>query len=292
MSDQERIHAMLEEGKISQKEAERLLAALQDIEGVEAEMKTVERDADTAEPDATVPIGADAPGARAEGSASLPEGLRWVRISMLAGDLDVRGETGLSEPSLKGETSQFGLEQDGRDYVVRPHKRNKDKGSRREGFDGFIDGVSEFVSDVVGRMGGDLDLRVPEGFGVVIESKAGDVNVRDVAFVKASLVAGDLDLRNVGGIDLSMGAGDVDASLQLTRGRHRIKVSAGDVDVRLLEGSSVKVTGGVSMGDVDAEAPFAVRRSGMGGQVSGQLGGGEAELELSVSAGDLDVRHG
>lgn len=307
-SDQERIESLVVEGKITQEEAARLLAALKDTDieddaGVDRE---VERDSAGGE----IPVetmatdnhrrlasgNAAAPAAEPPSNqdvrsfADLPEELRWVRVSVLAGDLDIRMDPSLREPVVEGESAHFEVKKDGDGYVVGPARR--DKAPRREGVDGLIDEVGKFVGGIVGRIGGDLDIRIPRGFGVILDSKSGDVDVQGVPFVKGSLLAGDLDLRDVGGIDLSMSAGDVDASLRLSSGKHRITVSAGDVDVRLLEGSSVQVTGGVSMGDVEAESPLTVKRTGMGGSLSGQIGDGSAELELSVSAGDLEVRRG
>ena len=320
-SDQERIQSLVAEGKITQEEANRLLAVLKDTDevgykgvGDEAdEVKRVEREnleselaqntlraevvreavnAARAEksPQPRAPEPPGRPTHPSSTSVDLPEGLRWVRVSLLAGDIDIRVDAGLSEPAVNGKAfSHFKVEKDGDDYVISSVKR--DKVPRREGIDGFIDGVGEFVGGIVGRVG-DLDIRIPAGFGVVLDSKAGDVDVRDVPFVKGNLLAGDVDLHNVGGLDLSTSAGDVDISLHLTSGQHYLRVSAGDVDVTLLEGSSVSVTGGVSMGDIAAEGPLTAKRTGMGGSLSGQVGGGEASLELSVSAGDLEVRCG
>ncbi|CAN5887347.1 hypothetical protein BH24DEI2_BH24DEI2_00560 [soil metagenome] len=310
-SDQERIQALVTRGKITQAEADRLVAALQDsdssntdsgtVEPAEASRGEVERGTNSAadliqntlQHETVIEESNTARTAAAQiPEENLPEELRWVRVSMFTGDLDVCVDPGLSEPAVDGEPTHFEVRKTGEDYVVGPVRREQDRAPRREGIDGFIDGITEFVGDLVGHIGGDLNVRIPVGFGIILDSKAGDVDVRDVPFVKASLVAGDLDLRNVGGIDLSMSAGDVDASLRLTSGTHRIKVSAGDVDVTLLNGSSVSVVGAVSMGDVDADAPLSTKRTGMGGSLSGQVGDGRAKLELSVSAGDLDVRGG
>lgn len=312
-SDQNRVRAMLEAGKLNPEEAKRLIAALNDVAPNDAALndipdvanaeskmdeatREVAREAEpvqTPPPEEAVRQATRAPQmvpTSTSKTGELPEALRWVRVSVLAGDLDIRVDASLSEPAVDSEPSQFEVEREGEDYVVRAVRR--DKTPRRDGIDGLIDGVSELVSGIVGRIGGDLDLRIPAGFGVVLDSKSGDVDVQGVPFVKANLLAGDLDLRDVGGIDLSMSAGDVDASLRLTSGKHRIKVSAGDVDVTLLGGSSVAVTGAVSMGDVDAAFPLTAKRTGMGGSLSGQVGGGEASFELSVSAGDLEVRCG
>ncbi len=290
MSDRDRVNLMVEEGKITPEEAERLLSALEDIGGLEGEMDDLEREAaqeDGGGTSAGVPIGSASSAAEAV-PASSPQDLRWVRVSILAGDLDIRGDASLSEPLIDSDQDNVTLSREGNDFVIALAKREKT--ARREGVDGFLDGIGEFVSGIVGRIG-DLDIRVPAGFGVMIDSKAGDVDVRGVAFVKAKLLAGDIDLHDIGGIDLSMSAGDVDATLLLTKGQHRVKVSAGDVDVRLLSGSSVTVAGSVSMGDIEAEKPLEAFRTGMGGNLSGRLGAGEAKLELSVSAGDLEVGH-
>jgi hypothetical protein len=313
MSDRERIQALVAEGKITQEEADNLLAALADVDGVAAEMDAFEAavaaEHASAAPE-TPPSSTPGGGERASGTAAaptpresaspaasasqaLPGNLRWVHVKVMAGDLDIRSDPSIGEPVISG-SGTVNVAREGEDFVVSARRRHEvRKEARREGLDGVLDGViegiSDFVSGVVNSVG-DLDIRVPAGYGVVVHSKAGDVDVRGVPFVKAHMLAGDLDLRDVGGVDLSMTAGDVDAELRLTEGEHRVKVSAGDVDIRLLEGSSVTVEGRVSMGDLDAQAPFAASRSGVRGQVSGRLGDGTARLELWVSAGDLDVR--
>lgn len=305
MSDQERIHHLEREGKITPAEAERLLAALGELSAVEEEMAALDARlepevAPSAAPAPSPAAGPEAEAAEAQRSEvpsaevpSAPEGLRWVRVSVLAGDLDIRVDPELREPQVESDHGNVSVSREGDGFLITAARREKaEKAPRREGVDGLLEGISDFVGGILGRIGGDLDIRVPQGFGVVIDGKSGDVDIDGVPFVKAHLLAGDLDLRNVGGVDLSMSAGDVDASLLLTGGQHRIKVSAGDVDVRLLPGSSVAVSGRVSMGDVDAQAPLQAGRTGMGGRLSGQLGAGAAKLELSLSAGDLGVRHG
>ncbi len=308
-SDQERIQALVTQGKITREEADRLLAALRDTsrgdrEGQaetappaeEAEVETGGERESRTEPEqpphtATVREAVAARAAARTPPPGLPEGLRWVRVSMLTGDVDVCVDPNLGEPAVESEAAQFEVKQDGTDFVVRPLKPTKDKGPRREGLDGLVDGVSDFVGDIFKRMG-DLKVKIPAGFGVVVDSKAGDVNVTGAPFVKARLLAGDLNVQGVGGVDLGLSAGDVNATVRLTSGEHRVKLSAGDLNLTLLEGSSCSVTGGVGMGDVDADAPLTTRRTGMGGSLIGQVGGGEARLEVSVSAGDLEVRCG
>ena len=353
MSDQDRIHALVAEGKITEEEAQRLLAALREADDfeatddLEAEVDTeVDAGIDTrldsevgsrldarfpstgafqppsaeaarAVPQPTVPpsppepvapprAGYASPGpvGGGRGFAEVLEGatfpveppedapsdLRWVHISLLAGDLEIRVDETLAEPQVENDRGNLRLSREGEHYRVFALKRKKPK-LERGGVDGLLDGISDFVSGIVGRVG-DVSLRVPKGFGVVLESKSGDVEVHGLPFLKAQLLAGDLDLHGVGGCDLTMSAGDVDAALLLTSGVHRIKLSAGDVDVRLLEGSSVQVTGSLSMGDLDARPPFEAARSGMGASLSGTVGGGAAQLEILVSAGDVDVRYG
>ena len=73
---------------------------------------------------------------------------------MLTGDLDVCVDPDLSEPELDSETAPFEVKQDGTDFVIRPLTRKKDKVPRREGLDGLVDGVSEFVGGFFERMGG------------------------------------------------------------------------------------------------------------------------------------------
>ena len=306
MTDQERVLALIEEGKITQEEGDRLLSALGDIEAVEHETENLEssvRDQASSPADEPIPEKNESNPTSAYRAAAqqvrnkvaqevkrsvsnkavteveVPSDLNWVRVNLLAGDIDIHVDRGLAEPVVNGKAE---VVKDGHDFIIKAGARNGDDTSS-EGFGGF-------VARLVNKFG-DLDIRIPEGYGVDISSKAGDVEVRDVPYLKGSLLAGDIDAHNIGGVALSLSAGDVDISLRPTRGEHRISATAGDVDIKLLEGSSVQIEGAVTMGDFQAKG-FAVKtkESMTGGSFSGCVGEGAATLNIQLSAGDLDVK--
>jgi hypothetical protein len=137
---------------------------------------------------------------------------------------------------------------------------------------------------------GDLDVRVPEGYGVEIYQKAGDLNIKNVPYVMGHVLAGDVDLVNVAGIDLEMSAGDLDASLCLSEGEHRINMLAGDVDIELLKGSHCRVHGDVSIGDVDIDVPYERHQRFLGYSFDTVVGNAaQAQLEIKLKTGDLDI---
>lgn len=291
----DRVMAMLEEGKISREEADQLLEALGDADEVESTMKAVDEEIKETAARAQEPqsVASSEPSQaktekRAEPKVERNNDLNWVVIEMLAGDLNVKVDASLSEPKvLDGKAS---LEKKGNTYVLH---RGKAKVSHSG------DPLKDFgnmVAGFIGGLHGDLEIAIPEGFGVEVSSKAGDVDIEGAVFLKANLLAGDLDAKDIAGIDLQMAAGDVDVSLKLTTGSHKIKLAAGDVDIHLLRGSSVQVEGSVSMGDFKIHAPqsieesLEINNSMMGGDFKATLGGGEAHLEVELSTGDIEVK--
>ncbi len=291
MSEQDRIQALVEEGKISQQEAALLLEALQDPE--QNTEGNTEREEDervnvskpitpphpptslsNAEPIASTPPPGAEPPFKAPSTSSTQEVTRWVTVSMLAGDLDVHIDTSLSEPAFEGKAE---LTRRGDDFEIRQRPRQKEGES-------ILDNLLNWVK------AGDLRVRIPAGYGLEVQSKAGDIDVEDVPYLKGKLLAGDVDAQDIGGVDLVLQAGDVDVSLRLTAGEHRLKAKAGDVDIVLLAGSSVTAKGTISAGSLHVEEPFTRQESMTGGRFEGTVGAGAARLEVDLMAGDVSVK--
>ena len=188
---------------------------------------------------------------------------------MLAGDLDVHVDSSLSEPIFEGKAE---LTRRGDDFEIRQRPR------RKEG-ESILDNLLNWVK------AGDLRVRIPAGYGLEVQSKAGDIDVRDVPYLKGKLLAGDVDAQEIGGVDLVLQAGDVDVSLHLMAGEHRLKAKAGDVDIVLLAGSSVTAKGNISAGSLHVEGPFTRQESMTGGRFEGTVGAGAARLEVDLMAG-------
>lgn len=240
MDERERIEALRREGKISHEEAQMLLEALESADRVESEVQT------NLEPE----------GGWAYQSQPSPAGMRWVKVNVLAGGLEVRVDPSLQEPQLWGEAL---VRQVGQDFVVEPQPVQG----------GFLGGLLKNLK------AGGLKLRIPAGWGLELDGKAADIEVDGVAFVRGHLLAGDIELRGVGGLDLDVKAGNIQGSLLLQGGSHRLRIEMGNAQVRLLPGSSVKLKAGVGLGNLETPGH--------------QVAGGAGTLEAYVRMGNLEI---
>lgn len=216
--------------------------------------------------------------------AGLPAGTKWVRVELVAGDLDVGVDPQLTEPRAESDTGEAALERTDYGYRV---SIGRGEGSFLRGLEGPLAGL--LISK--GRPG-DLKLTLPAGYGVDLAMTTGDVDLDGVPFLRGTLSAGDLDAHGLEGIDFSSMAGDVSVSLRPTSGRHRIVNTAGELKVTLLPGSDVAVHGDVSIGEAKAGPEFQTGRRMMSGTVSGAIGAGTARLDLKVTAGSIKLKTG
>ena len=229
---------------------------------------------DAAAPDAAAPDPAGDAGAWAAGA---PQGTRWVHVSLLAGDLSLRADPDVREVVVRGDTESVQVEPSDDGYTV-SHVKG-------DGQDSWVD---RFLSRI---RSGHVELRVPAGFGVDLAMTAGDVEIHDVPYLRGRLTSGDLDARGLRGIDFTTAAGDLDLEMTLTEGRHRLRATAGDVNIRLGSGSDVTVEGSVSIGSASVRAPgFDLDRRGVGQRFRGRVGAGAAQLDVHVTTGDVDVK--
>ena len=216
--------------------------------------------------------------------AGLPAGTKWVRVELVAGDLDVGVDPQLTEPRAESDTGEAALERTDYGYRV---SIGRGEGSFLRGLEGPLAGL--LISK--GRPG-DLKLTLPAGYGVDLAMTTGDVDLDGVPFLRGTLSAGDLDAHGLEGINFSSMAGDVSVSLRPTSGRHRIVNTAGELKVTLLPGSDVAVHGDVSIGEAKAGPEFQTGRRMMSGTVSGAIGAGTARLDLKVTAGTIKLKTG
>lgn len=258
MTERERIQALLVEGKITPAEAELLLDALGDLERAEAQLDALE----------APPPPASATDKPPQGVSEGPK--RWMRVEVSAGDLTIKADERLSEPQVRGDVD---LQREGDDFIV-----------RGRGGEGLVDGL---LGGILSKH--DVTIRLPPGFGVALSSTTGDVTIEGVAFVKGRMTSGDISLKDVGGIDLTAISGDIDARLRLTHGQHTLKATSGDVEIKLLPGSSVRVEGHAKSGDISLPHTFTSTGRLVAREFSGTVGEGRAVLKLNVIAGDLEI---
>jgi hypothetical protein len=275
MSDQDRILAMLEGGKITAEEAKKLLNALHDLEGISPEnVVTVE-----AQPR---PVQSDESAAD-ERAAPIPPQVTegqwpWVVVDTFVGDLVIKADAAISEPVVDNH-DDVTFVQEGENYRL---NFPSDFGELQGFLDNFISRVRR----------ANLTIRVPENYGVDLHLKAGDVTLLNVPYLKGVVMAGDVEASNLRAIDFTMRAGDFDASLLLTDGVHAVTSSAGDLSITLLPGSSVTIDGDVNIGDASYPKSFSRKKRMVGQAFHGQIGDGEARLNINLSAGDISVRSG
>ncbi len=209
--------------------------------------------------------------------AAAPEGLRWVHVSLLAGDLSLEVDPAASDVVARDGEESVTVEPTDDGFAVRHVKQ--------DGQDSWID---RFLSRI---RSGHVELRIPPGHGVDLNVTAGDVKLRDVPFLRGRLTSGNLDARGLRGIDFTTAAGDLDLEITPTEGRHSLRATAGNVHLRLGRGSDVTIEGSVSIGNASLRAPgFDVDRRGVGQRFHGRVGGGAAQLDLHVTTGDIEVR--
>lgn len=313
MTEADRIRALRDEGRIDDVQARRLLNAL-GVPDVDAALRgePVDEAAGSAVPSAadasagggdaatntttTTTDGrpsdaaSDRPSDRPSDSATdasdrptatgqLPDVRRWARVELFACELDVVVEAGLDAPIAETKDDEVGVDatEDGWRVGQRDGQRDRAEGSWLER---LIDGVHQ----------GRVKLRLPEATGVHLDVKAGDVDLDGVPALRGRLMAGDLDARGLRAVDVAVSAGDVDLALDPAEGAHRVRLSVGDLSIRLPAHANVEVEGHVSIGDASATAPFVTKRTGMVAQiVQGTMGRGRATLRADVGTGDLSI---
>lgn len=136
----------------------------------------------------------------------------------------------------------------------------------------------------------DLELVVPEGVRVEVESGAGEVDVRDVVGdVVVDTGAGDVRIADVAGrVEVDTGAGSV--ALERCAGEVVVDTGTGDVTGTALGSPVVQVDAGA--GSVDLELRGAVERVAVDlgtGDVRLQVPAGRYVLDVETGAGDVDV---
>lgn len=266
MSERERIGALLEAGKITQDEANLLYSALE-------EAGQAVQEADQAVSDAVGGSGAAGKARFAQEPSSQPRSnpgpytqsatpsLRWVRVRMMAGALKAKLDPSLSQPQIEGHAE---VQQEGPDLVVTAKLP---------------------VGNFLGMLGnlGTVELCLPPGWGVDVDTKAAQLEARGIAYLKGRVAAGNVELDEVGGLDLEITAGNIEGSLRLLEGSHRLRVTMGNAELKLEEGSSARVTANVSMGNLDLRG-FANQSS------PALVGDGKAALEVAVRMGNLEIK--
>jgi hypothetical protein len=134
----------------------------------------------------------------------------------------------------------------------------------------------------------DLQVRIPDGIAVQVDSGSGDVEVGTVASLDASLGSGDLKVHGVkGAFSARTGSGDIDATD--VGSLHAESLGSGDLNVGTVHGDAS--VGNVGSGDIGID--------GVEGNVDvGNVGSGDVTLHHvkgsvqvgAVASGDVEAR--
>lgn len=299
MDEAERIRTLRDEGRISGEQAERLLAALDQLgatehaDGSEAphgmsgatsagaadapdamgDRPSTESSRRTQGPHASAAGGTEA--VRAEAAAEVVS--RWVRVGMFAGSVRVSVDPAVSAPSVQSDGGEVDVVETPEGWRV--EQRRSDEGNWIER---LVEGVRRAR----------LQMRVPADTGVHLDVKAGDVRLEGVPALRGRLLAGDLDATGLRAVDVAVHAGDVDLEIDPAPGLHRLRLTVGDAKVRLPSHADVRVDGRVTVGDASAPAPFRADRSGVAERLEGVMGEGRARLEVRLATGDFGLKVG
>ncbi len=186
-----------------------------------------------------------------------PNNMRWLAIRALSGNVFLKTEPGLTEPKVL-EGKQL---------------KQKDNGEL---------GMYSLM--------GNIEVLLPEDYGVRLDVLAGNLEAYDVAYVKGRVWAGNAELNRVRGVNLVVMSGNAEAELLLTEHKHNLEIWAGNAEVELLKGSSVVAQASVPVGDVNAKTSNVKFEPLEHKSFRATIGSGTAQLNLSVKTGNLEFR--
>ena len=282
--DIERIEALRDQGRLSDEEAQRLIAVLRGDVPVDGDpddeaLRDVGAEAGRVAGAVSGAFASAATSASSGQAAAAPSddlGISWLSAEMVAADLVIDSVAGASEPRLRQPVEDVMLEPRGAGWRLRYRSER-----------------SSWTFFGLDRTPKRIELELPAGMGVELAVKAGDVRLQGVTHVRGRMLAGDLHIAGAEYVDIDKKAGDLQVAMRATSGTQRLIAKAGDVDVTLEPGSDVRVSADVKVGDlrVDGAALQGERSSkGVGHRYVGRVGAGSAELTVRLTAGSLRLR--
>ncbi|GAB3422701.1 DUF4097 family beta strand repeat-containing protein [Flindersiella endophytica] len=256
-TDAKEVLAAVAAGKITPDEAAELLDKLKGSE-----------QAGAGETKAEVPVTAAKPKRvriRAVGRRVKIVGEPFVKTIAVDGPHVVRQEGDTLLISSEGE---FGASLDG--FTLTPPRSLRD--------------VQQKLMD----LGRELSIRVNPGLEIEAEITAGSINAeRAPLLAQVRVTAGSARVRDVEGpIDVLVQAGSAQVEGKIVNGRSRLRVESGSLQLRLLQGSSVRIRPDAQLGRVQWEPPARPGKEN-DEQV---VGGGDARLDLEIVMGAATVK--
>ncbi|REF35638.1 hypothetical protein [Thermasporomyces composti] len=141
------------------------------------------------------------------------------------------------------------------------------------------------LQDRVFELGRELSVRVNPSLTVEVEVTAGSVNAERIPKLEqVRVTAGSARVRDVvGPVDLLVQAGSAQVEGKITKGRSRLRVESGSLQLRLLPQSSVRIRPDVQLGRVQWDPPGKDREEHV-------VGLGDATVDLEVVMGMATVK--
>ncbi len=283
---------MLSEGKIDQEEALKLLEALGEEQNFEEDKELVRglekfvEASDKLNQNNREEI--EKLERLVEENEYFEKDLNWVHIDAFAGDIEVRVDNTLNAP-LINDGENYKLKEKNKNFFIFHKKLAKNKASKS-----IIDEIGNFVSNLGNDLGENLTLTIPAGYGLRINSKAGNVELSDVPFVYIRCFAGNIELKDIGGVDLDSKAGDVEISMRATQYKNKIKASAGNINLKLKNGSSVNLKAKVGVGNMSHNLSselenYSFKEGLTAAKLAATIGNGDADFDIKLGAGNLDL---
>jgi hypothetical protein len=205
---------------------------------------------------------------------------RSVRVTSRFGSAEIIGDPAVAYAVAEGPHS---VRQDGDAMVIDHSLLSEDSGfSFTPGRRGLVNGLNAHRDGLVVRMNPDLAL-----FAKV---QAGNIRIDGMhGAIRGEVQAGNCSVNDFRGpLDLVVQAGELTARGRLETGSSKILCQMGEMKIRLMKGSSVRITARSNMGDIKIDgdqASSVVARSGR--EVT--IGGGAATLEAECALGSITL---
>lgn len=280
----EQVQKLVAEGKLTAEEAEALLGARLSKDPVTPAPQPA-GEARSAHDDAPISL------VKTESSADLiaSGGAVPPRLHLhVAGySLEVFVEEGRSAPELRVNVEgRLQLLGNGEGWhVSRIPKTWEDRS------EGWVERVLQgFIQEAPLR----AELRVPAGITEVhAKVQGGNLSLAGVpgATVHAKVQGGNLTLADAGEVQAKVQGGNLKWNALVQGGRHDVVVQGGNANLKLLPGSSLRLDGDVTAGNLSA-AGFPVTKTGrdpVSASYQGVLEDGRASLTLKVQGGNVRI---
>ena len=186
------------------------------------------------------------------------DGVSTIEVFALAGELEIRGEAGLSEIRVAGQACSD--REEVLDHIQLTGRRQGDRYLVAAEMPDWE--AHQEWEDAQVRL--DLEVRMPAGLALIVSDSSGDIVISDVASLQLSDSSGDVEVETVPGILLVVR--DSSGDLRLSRvGEVTIELdSSGEIEISSADSVTIGVdsSGDIRVSDVAGDVTVGVDTSG------------------------------